>query len=160
MQYRITCKCGNALTIAEGAAGTRIPCPCGCTIIIPSLRELRQQSGLPEVGPSPEMAVEAMLLAGTLPEEDYCVVCGAATDHSVCCRTECEKARVLDSRPPWWIRAPLILLAFCTFGLFGATVGAATPGQEREWGKDRIFDLPVRVCDACRQELTNEEAVK
>jgi len=156
MEYQIPCECGVVTDVSEGAAGARLPCVCGRTIVVPSLRDLRRQAGLPELLPSPEMAVEALLLAGRLPEENHCVLCGIATVDSVYCHTECERAYTHDGRPPWWVW----LLAFLSFGWIGAAVVASSPRQETEWGKDRIFDLPLRICAACRGQLTNAEAVK
>jgi len=159
MQYRIPCECGAEVTVAEAAAGSKIPCSCGRTIVVPSLRELRRLSGLPAGTPSPELTIETLLLAGKLPEEDHCVLCGVATDQSVCCPTECERAYVKTSRPPWWAW----VLGFLTFGWYGIAfvrVAGSYESKETEWGKDRIFPLPVRVCPECRQQLTTPEALK
>src|SRR5947208_3547697 len=125
MPYRIACECGESVTVAETAAGTTALCRCGRKVVIPSLRELRRQAGVPESGPSPELAVEALLLAGELPEEDHCVLCGVATDATVCCRTECERAYVRSGQPSWWV----YLLAFLTFGWLGVAVAKSTAGE-------------------------------
>jgi hypothetical protein len=111
---------------------------------------------VPESSPSPELEVEALLLARKLPEEDHCVLCGAATEASVCCRTECERAHVGSGRPSWGV----YLLAFLTFGWLGVAVTSSTAGGDTEWGKDRIFPLPLRVCDSCRQGLSNPAELK
>jgi len=81
-------------------------------VVVPSLRELRRQAGVRQPAVSPEFIVESLLLAGKLPEENHCVLCGVATDASICCRTECERARVDSGQPPWWV----YLVAFLTFG--------------------------------------------
>lgn len=156
MQYELDCECGDYVTVEEMAAGTTALCRCGRRIIIPSLRELRRRAGVAEPGLSPELVVETLLLAGKLPEEDHCVLCGVATDASVCCMTECERALVQGGRQPWWV----YLLALLSFGWFGVAIAKASAGEEREWGKDRIFPLPLRVCDACRQGLTSPAEVK
>jgi hypothetical protein len=143
------------VTVEETAAGSRISCSCGRTVVVPSLRELRRQSGEDAPALAPELAVEALLLACRLPEEDCCVLCGVATDGSVSCRTECERAYVDDGTPSWWVW----LLGFLTAGMFGVAVVAASRKQEQEWGKDRIYSLPLRVCDACRPGLASEQAV-
>jgi predicted nucleic acid-binding Zn ribbon protein len=156
MRYRVPCECGDVVSVAEEAAGTTAVCYCGRTVQVPSLRELRRLSGAREPAPSPEMAVEALLLAGELPEERHCVLCGTATDGTVHCHTECERARIEDGRPPLWAR----VLAFLTFGWIGVLVVSGMPRQETEWGKDRIFDLPLRVCDGCRPRLTTARALK
>jgi hypothetical protein len=156
MKYRVQCTCGDAISVAECDAGSQVQCWCGRVVEVPSLRELRRQAGEPGPTVSPEMEVEALLLAGKLPEEDRCVLCESPTNGCVSCRTECERAYVQRSGPPLWVRA----LAFLTFGLIGAAVASAMPGHEQEWGKDRIFSLPLRVCDACRKGLTSSQAMK
>jgi hypothetical protein len=142
--------------VAEEAAGTTVPCYCGRPVQVPSLRELRRLAGVAEPPPSPELMVEALLLAGELPEERVCVLCGTATEGVVGCRTECEKARVESGKPPLWA----VVAGFLTFGLLGAVLVRASTGPEVEWGKDRVFDLPLRVCDGCRPRLTTPKELK
>lgn len=156
MPYRLDCECGDCVVVEETAAGTTTLCRCGRAVVIPSLRELRRRSGLGEPDVSPELVVETLLLAGKLPEEDHCVLCGVATDTSVCCRTECERARVQSGQPSLWH----YLLGFLTFGWLGVVIASLWAREDREWGKDRIFSLPLRVCDACRQRLTTPAEVK
>jgi hypothetical protein len=102
------------------------------------------------------LEVETLLLAGKLPEEDHCVLCGVMTDTAICCRTECERAHVKSGQPSFW----LYLLSFLTLGWLGAAVAKSAAGEDQEWGKDRSFSLPLRVCDTCRQELTNPAELK
>jgi hypothetical protein len=53
----------------------------------------------------------------------------------------------------------LLLVVFTGWiGLLGAALGWRK--SEREWGKDVIFELPLRVCEACCEELTTASAVK
>jgi hypothetical protein len=160
MFYRIPCQCGDDVTVAETLAGTKIPCHCGRMVAIPSLRELRRLSGSHQEEIQPEMEVESLLLANRLPEEDCCILCGAATDHSICCRTECEKAQVKTDRWPWWVWLLVLLTcgAILAFGMI--VVLAGTKGQTTEHGKDRTYDLPLRICADCRQQLTNELEIK
>jgi hypothetical protein len=155
MQYRVGCECGDCVFVEESAAGRNVLCRCGRHIVIPRLRELRRQAGVPESSPSPELEVEALLLAGKLPQEHHCVLCGVATDASICCRTVCELARVREHRSVWGY-----ILGFLAFGWLGLALGRAISGAETEWGKDRIFLLPLRICDACRQTLSNPAELK
>src|SRR5262249_51142395 len=99
MEYALDCECGEKLIVRETAAGATEQCRCGRTIVVPSLHNLRRMAGLPEPGLTPEKAVETLLLAGKLPQEKHCVVCGDATDDSICCKTECERAYVESGRP-------------------------------------------------------------
>ena len=41
MGYQLACTCGNVLTFTNGLAGSTMACPCGLSVRIPSLRELR-----------------------------------------------------------------------------------------------------------------------
>jgi len=156
MEFQIPCECGVTLTVGEGAAGARLRCDCGRTVIVPALDKLHREAGFPEQRVAPEMAVEALLLAGRLPEEDHCVLCGAETDESVTCLTECERAFVDDGRPSWW----QYVLGYLTLGLFGALVVGASRRTEQEWGKDRVFDLPLRICALCRGDVTDSVEAK
>jgi predicted nucleic acid-binding Zn ribbon protein len=156
MQFQVACECGVNLSVGEGAAGAKLRCDCGRTIAVPALDELRRRAGLPERKVAPDMVVEALLLAGRLPEEDHCVLCGAATSESVTCHTECERAFVDDGRPSWWH----YVLGYLTFGWLGALIVDVSRGTEREWGKDRVFDLPLRICAGCRGQLSNPTAAR
>lgn len=150
MDYHISCPCGRAVTINEAAAGTHVWCECGQKVVIPSMRELRRLAGI-ESEAAPEMVVEAMLLADKLPQEDLCVLCGEVTDGIAYFRTECELAYVSDNRTPTWAR----VLALFTFSWVGFLIASSRGGEEREYGKDRIYTLPLRVCPACRPKLAD-----
>jgi hypothetical protein len=156
MQYELHCECGETLTVRETAAGAKEQCRCGRTLLIPSLHELRRSAGLPEPGLSPEKVVETLLLAGKLPQENHCILCGTATDGLLCCRTECERAYVQSGRPPWWV----YLFSYLTFGWIGVVAASASRREDREWGKDRIFPLPLRVCGACQHQLAGPAELK
>ena len=155
MEYLVDCECGDYVSVEETAAGTTELCRCGRTVVIPSLRELRRSAGQAEPI-SPELAVESLLLAGELPEERHCVLCGEATDSSVTCKIQCERALVQSGRPPFWA----YLLAMLTLGWIWLAVVKSTQGEDKEWGKDRIFPLPLRVCLSCRQRLKTPAEVK
>ena len=155
MHYNIPCACGESVTVAETAAGTMITCGCGRIVVVPSLRELLP--GGVRTAPPPELALETLLAAGKLPEETHCLLCGAATDGVVCCKAECERALVLDGQPPIWARI-LAFVAFGWLGLLAASVGHRREGIE--WRKERVYTLPLRICDACRPESTSPEAIQ
>ena len=156
VEYELECECGNRITVRETAAGVKELCSCGRTVLVPSLHELRHRAGLPQPGLTPEKVVETLLLAGKLPEDHHCVLCGVVTDGVICCTTECERAYIQSGRPRWWV----YLLSILTFGWPGAAVVYATSREDREWGKDRILPLPLRVCGDCRSHLTGRPALK
>jgi hypothetical protein len=64
MDFRINYDCGKSVTVTEGAAGARMLCPCGRTITVPSVKDLRLQAGLPPYNISPELMIEHLLAAG------------------------------------------------------------------------------------------------
>jgi hypothetical protein len=101
MKISIPCECGESVAVTEGDAGGRLTCRCGRTVAVPSLRELRRQSGMPQKEPEPDLVVEALLIAGKLPEEQECVLCSEVTSGCVTCFVEIEKAQVSDGRRPW-----------------------------------------------------------
>jgi hypothetical protein len=41
-KYLLTCGCGRQHTVEPGQAGESIPCECGATLAVPTLRQLRQ----------------------------------------------------------------------------------------------------------------------
>lgn len=152
----LNCECGEQISVSEGSAGSKLSCRCGRILLVPSLTELRRRAGAPEPRLPPEMIVETLLLAGKLPAESNCVLCGLATDGVVTCTTECERARVESGRPSWWA----YLLGLLTFGWLGVGAVHALAGEAREWGQDRIFPLPVRICPACRPRLSGPAEAK
>lgn len=156
MDYFLPCPCGAGVRVSEAAAGTAAQCACGRPIQVPSFRELRLLSGQSAPAPPPERVVEAMLLAGQLPEDYACVLCGTWTGHTVSYRTICEQALVIAGTRPWWH----ILLTFAAFGWLGALLVKAERGPDREVGNDKIYSLPLRVCPGCATQLTTEDAVR
>src|SRR6516165_6631357 len=103
MNLSVSCECGKVVAVTEGDAGGRLACSCGRKVAVPSLRELRRQSGMPQKEPEPDLVVEALLIAGKLPEEQECVLCSEVTSGCVTCFVEIEKAQVSDGRRPWWV---------------------------------------------------------
>jgi hypothetical protein len=155
MQLHVPCECGEDVPVTEGEAGSRTTCRCGRTVVVPSLRELRRQAGVPGDGLAPELVIEALLLAKKLPEEDECVLCSEPTNGCIFCQVECERAVVSDGEPPIWaVVASVVLL-----GWLGALLARNARREPREWGKDRSFTLPLRLCDKCRPTLTNFASV-
>ena len=156
MDHHLDCECGDQVAVRESDAGTTALCHCGRTVVIPSLHKLRRRAGVYESSLPPDRVVETLLLAGKLPEEADCVLCGLSTDASICCTTECERSFAQDGQLPWWV----YLLGLLTFGWFGVFVVNVSEGSVKVRGTDRIFPLPLRVCDACQHQLTSPEKVK
>jgi hypothetical protein len=156
MQFQLPCDCGASVTVSEGEAGTRTICKCGRTVAVPSLGQLRRQAGVRVAGPSPELALEALLVAGKLPEEDECVLCSRPTTGCTTCVVVFERAVVSEGGTPWWATT----LAFLVFGWLGLLLARGSRRSPQVWGKDREFTLPLRTCDRCRPGLVETEAVR
>ncbi len=145
MEFDVRCDCGEYVTVSEGAAGARVPCPCGRTVAVPSLADLRKQAGLAAYKPKANLVIENMLAHGELPTRRTCVGCTAATDETLDVTAECEKA---------WKNEPGILtwiLTFLFLGWLGALVLSQVEGKEH--GANLILHLPVRICHSCQRHL-------
>jgi hypothetical protein len=154
MQFRVSCSCGEVADVGAADAGKEIPCRCGRIVVVPPLPELRRQAEAQNTGRSPEAVIEALLVAGRLPMEHHCVLCGIATEHILSCRTVCEIAYVEQpgsSGPAFFARLLL--------GRLGEVIAECLQSEEKQRGKDRIYPLPLRVCDSCVQQLSNDQAV-
>lgn len=154
MDYQLTCRCGNHLSVSEGAAGSQLPCSCGRMINVPTLRELRAATGGSAL--APEFEVERLLLSGWTPEGEQCVCCGASAEiHRFW--VQCDKAIVAQSgHHSIW--AHLLLLLVTPLGALLAR-RERDRGSSVEHGRDIVYRLPLRACDRCRNELKKEEAL-
>jgi hypothetical protein len=140
--------------VREGLAGTRHTCACGRVITVPPLHELRRQAGLPPYELSPELVIEHLLASGELPPDQSCVLCGIDTDHELRVRTECERVQV---RTEGGFSVALAVLAML---LTGWLILLRRRGPPTEYGRDKIYTLPLPLCPECRPALRNEKDVK
>src|SRR5262245_37056839 len=91
MDYHVPCECGKTVAVDEGSAGATGGCVRGPTLTVASLGGLRELAGEPAHQPAPEIVIEQMLLAGTLPANRNCVHCGLETADVVNIQVECER---------------------------------------------------------------------
>lgn len=140
--YPVACECGKEQAVTGGQAGSSLPCACGRTMEVPSLGALKRSVGQASI--SADLEIKHRLAEGSLPLEDDCVLCGAATRNVVMTRVVCEQAEKRDRIPWWyWLLIPI--------GLWVAVLVlvAYARGESRTLGRDVTFRLPVRVCDEC-----------
>jgi hypothetical protein len=140
--------------VREGLAGTRRQCSCGRVIVVPPLHELRRQIGLPPYEVSPELVIEHLLTTGDLLEDHGCVCCGAPADELLFIETECERRQVRESGGLSW---PVLLVTGLMFGFW---IWLFQRRETREYGKDKIYTLPLAVCPACRPTLGSAKEIK
>jgi hypothetical protein len=163
MKFRIDCPCGEFVDVGEGAAGATFTCVCGRPIVVPSLSDMRTRAGVPTNAISPEFVVEHLLATGGFDGGKSCVACGIDTDATIVVTTECERAIQHKSGGFSWPLF-LFLLIFCfplwfwyLFAYVWAYQGPETP---QEFGRDKIYPLPLRICQACRQKLAGPADIK
>lgn len=150
--YPFPCECGAELRAAATEAGTRKPCGCGRLAEVPSLARLKAAVG--ESAASADMQVEQLLMNGRLPLEADCVVCGRATTNRLRAVVTCERQEVVRERTRLESVAGFLL-----FGLLGWLVFRSNrPIGTR--GTDRIFDLPIRLCEPCGREVTTADQAR
>ncbi len=155
MEYKIDCKCGGHVVVGEAAADAVRACPrCGGPIQVPSWQELRQLVGLPRHNISPEVMVEHMLMAGELPGTEMCASCSVREGLPVMVHTECEVALATKESNSWlidWLSD--IILPFEIWW-------KRTPAPETVQGRDKIYLLPLPLCDSCRPSVRGTQMVK
>src|SRR5260370_11128712 len=154
MDFRIQCSCGLAMTVSEAAAGGEVRCACGQTVRIPEWSELRVRAGLPPYNISPELLIENMLIKRELPFDDKCIKCEEPTDRIIHVLTKCERVWVKDSSGGTWASVFAVLF----FGIWG--VLAMQRREEKTYGRDKIYSLPLRICPACQQTLRSQRDIK
>lgn len=155
MDYQIPCGCGQVLTVTEGSAGSQATCACGRQVAVPSLGGLRQLAGLPAPRPSPELVIEQLLLAGALPPHHNCVHCGMATANTLTIRVECE--RVWRRKSNSSLAGMIGLFLSACLGPIAVWVGGKS--EVHEFGRDKIYALPLPICADCRPMVSNDLAV-
>ena len=155
MDFQIPCDCGKVLTVTEGSAGTEVTCACGRNVRVPSLGGLRQLAGIVVPHPAPELVIEQMLLAGTLPPDRNCVHCGAATTDLLTVHVECERAWRRGSDSTLSGNIGLFIGIFLKPISFLLRAG----DEEQVFGRDKIYDLPLPVCPSCRAKVSDELAI-
>jgi hypothetical protein len=96
-----------------------------------------------------------MLLAGTLPPDRNCVHCGVATENLLKIRVECERAwrRGSDSSLSGNVG---LFLAACLGPIAWLFRGT---DEVHEFGRDKIYDVPLPICPSCRAMVSTELAV-
>jgi hypothetical protein len=147
MEFRVDCACGLPIKVTEAAADGSVRCLCGRDVPVPPLTELRERAGLPPYNIAPEVLVEHLLAAGELPPDDRCVECGTPTDGVVPVRVECERTFVRQSGGFSW--KELLL-----FWLLPISIFFLQRREVREYGRDKIYRLPLPVCGGCRGRLS------
>ena len=154
MDFRIDCQCGLCFTVTEASAGGTVDCPCGRAVSVPSLKELRLRAGLPPYNISPETVIEQLLATSQLPGSKTCVRCGADTSDIIHVVTECERSWTHREGGFSW----MTLLVTALF--FPIALWLWVRKEEKEYGKDKVYALPLPLCRACEPAVRGRKALK
>jgi hypothetical protein len=153
VQFAVVCKCGRIVKVTEGAAGARLPCSCGDTIAVPALNVLREQAGVPTL--SPDFVLERLLLSGWEPDAQ-CASCGVAPAELRHYWVDCERA---------WVRRRgglhlFTLFNFLTIPIIGISYVVWRRSSTEQYGRDKIYRLPLRLCETCQIAAFDEKNMK
>jgi hypothetical protein len=140
------------VTVTEGSAGATAPCSCGRAIPVPALKELRVRAGLSAYDPSPELVVEHLIRTAELPGGNVCVECGVDTDNVIHIITECERRWVRPLGGTWSLPIPLLPLPI--------HVIVRDANETREFGRDKVYRLPLVICPVCQRALRGRAGLK
>ncbi len=146
MNFEVKCPCGRSQIVSEGLAGGSLSCECGSVNEIPSLAQLRMQSGLSAVPLSPDEEIMRMIAEGELPGAN-CISCGCSTNEQIQMVVACEKLHETSSSTNnrW-------ALLMGTFFDQGALVITADPLVTYH-GRDTAVTLPLSICRACQRAI-------
>lgn len=154
--YQVQCECGKAHAVGAADAGASLRCPCGRTVEVPPLHQLRTAAG--ELGVSPVVQLQGMLIKNELPGTRMCACCGRETEHLVRVSVSCE--RIITKEQSTKGAALLGCLAFGALAGIAASVLSRAGNPPVQHGTEVSFVLPVRVCEACDSTLTNSASLR
>lgn len=165
--YPVACACGTVHQCPAGYAGSRFMCSCGKVVEVPMLSALRTQvpqekvtpaSGSPWREANSVAAIHALARAAQLPVECECVRCGRPTSEVVTLLVECEKP---EARAAVSIVVTIVLFVlFRGIGLVLSHLLASRMGGTQMVGDYIAFDLPVRVCGECKEQLADPDQAR
>ncbi len=155
MKYEVRCACGKTHAVSAADAGVSLRCACGRTVEAPALHMLLASAG--EMGVSPVVQLQAMLLQNELPGTNDCDCCHRGTEHLIRVSVVCERLIVKDQSSPG-----VALLGCALLGLLAglAIYISRFGGTPTERGAEVSFVLPVRVCEVCERDVTAPGAVR
>src|SRR5262249_19236033 len=135
MEFYVECSCGRQVVVSESAAGLDADCPCGRTVPIPSLGELRARAGVPRYPVAPELVIEECVATGAFPIGTACAHCSVDTTEMAVVVIECERSFVKQPSRLWWVIAGL----FAPLAMLGSW--RAREQEEGPHGRDKIYPL-------------------
>lgn len=130
-------------------------CSCGKPIQIPSSIQLRKDAGLKPIVP-PEEVIERLINAGTIPGNGTCTYCGDETPSLLWVHAECERAFQHRGPGRFWSMVLFIVSAVFT----PIRVWVSESHDERLFGRDKVYSLPIYVCEKCKSVPMDTASLK
>lgn len=148
MDYPVQCQCGAVRLVPEERAGTSLRCPCGSTIAVPDLADLRSGAGARMGPPTPEKTIVNGVDSGRLPPE-HCATCGSAATKLLQYEAICEKSFVGSSGTNGFVECLLIGFGWLVGGMVGAAFATVPREEQTMLGRDLVVPVPIRLCHSC-----------
>lgn len=145
MSYFVPCDCGKTIEVTGTQAGANVTCPCGRTVRVPLLSQLRQLAGQEAYETGTIDTINRMIRDGELPFGDTCAISGLPTSDSCNLYVRCES---MWTKGPGFFRHLFIIITCvalpCT--IVWALLGwALLEERHEEVGRDRSVCVPLRV---------------
>jgi hypothetical protein len=102
------------------------------------------------VAPSPELEIETLFSVGRMPFENICVRCGLETSEQIQIIIECERVQTTGGFSWATLILSALFLRVAIFHWKGRT----------QYGRDKIYWLPLPVCRECRDQLEDPAALR
>jgi hypothetical protein len=148
MSYPVSCQCGMRHLVSATEAGSRIRCPCGNSLDVPTLSSLRSSAGETPYPASTIEKIKAMIRDGRLPSGEICPYSGRPVNDTVFFHVQCERSS---------IEGESNTVASIIFGLIAGIRGARILAEQirppREVGRNTLIEIPLRISSDVRKQV-------
>lgn len=156
MNLTLYCDCSRQFDVHIASAGTRITCPCGRELKVPSLAQFRAQAGLSAIPLNSVQIITQKLRSGELPGSS-CVGCERSPTAPLPLVAHCERS--FTERQSLGTAGTVLNVIFAT--IMYAAMAIIMPvtmilrreseESDRVLGRDVSTYVPLPLCDACQQ---------
>jgi hypothetical protein len=133
------------MPVAASSAGSSVECPCGQSVPVPRLSDLRDAAGQRRFETNTIDTVRRMIAEGTLPPSRECMLSGQTTDDIARIYVECERIWSRESGRKGWTF--IFTAFFLPFWWLWIILSARMLDQRPEdFGRNTEVSIPIRVC--------------
>jgi hypothetical protein len=142
--FAVTCaNCGRRVGVSAGRAGAEIVCPCGNTLHVPLLSDLRRQEGKSGYGDDPRSVIARLLTERDSLPGDACVGCQRPTKEKIVCIADLESSQASSYNPLRYLRSIMLF--------FNWTLMKRANKDRAIRNNENAIRLPVTFCRQCRE---------